>query len=203
MAVNEQTFRLGGSSRYASAFAEAEISEEIRIIPDPDVAGGYLFAIASGAVVGAITSRHWLAKELSMGRRLLHATVNCVNASATPAITVRVATGEDGDTFSLPPRIPRVYSVGVVGESFRQEAISRTAVGESVRLIHITDNEHDPRAIVVLNQQSEAIGWLPRDGWLTAALLDEGKAYRASVSEIHAPRGPRRYRGVVLAVVLE
>lgn len=98
--------------------------------------------------------------------------------------------------------MPRTYSVNIVGESYRQEEIRRTRSGEAVKLFHEVDNAHDERAIAVFNARGEQIGFLPRDGWLTDALIDQGREYRASVKEIVAPTGSRRHAAVILEVVL-
>lgn len=102
-----------------------------------------------------------------------------------------------------PPAPPRPYSVGIVGESHRQPAIARTRVGERVTIVHDSRNVHDRRAMAVMNARGEQIGFLPRDGWLTRALLDEQKTCQSRVSEVHRAAPGRPYAAVVLEVLLQ
>lgn len=76
------------------------------------------------------------------------------------------------------------YPVGLRGERSYQAAIGRTRVGEPVRIVHEADNIHDDRALRVDNARGEPIGYLPRDGWLTRAILDERKPVSATIASI-------------------
>lgn len=93
----------------------------------------------------------------------------------------------------------RGYPVGIVGESHYQPAIARTHEGSPVRLLHEPDNRADPRAIRVLNAARAQIGYIPRGHWVTDAILDEGKTFRARVGSI-APAGSAGLLGVVIDV---
>lgn len=92
----------------------------------------------------------------------------------------------------------REYSVGLAGESYRQPAIAKTQVGEAVSFEPEFDNRYDDRAVKVLNQRGDHIGYLPRDGWLTDYLLDQGGSVAASVCSIGTGTGG--HLGVVLKV---
>ncbi|NJC33886.1 hypothetical protein GGR88_001360 [Sphingomonas jejuensis] len=212
MAVREETLRLAGERDCQPGIREATLSEPITLSPDPKGRGGYVASGKSGKPLGYLTNRHWIARDLANGRRILHASVNCIqpfaNAQGIHTITFRVVTGDAGDRFQMPPAVaprsqaPRTYSANIVGESYRQPAIRRTKVGEAVKLFHDIENEHDDRAVAVFNARGEQIGFLPRDGWLTEALIDQGCHYRASVKEIVEPKGSRRHAAVILEVVL-
>jgi hypothetical protein len=96
----------------------------------------------------------------------------------------------------------KTYSVGLVGESNYQDAIGLLDVGERVWLSPEPDNPHDPRAIVARDANGAPIGYVPRDSWLTGALIDEGKGSRAIVESIEGGDAGRPNRGVVLSVEL-
>lgn len=65
------------------------------------------------------------------------------------------------------------YSVRVAGVSYRQDAIRSCKVGDRVDFEADEANPHDPRAIAVYVEKRQ-IGFLPKDGWLTDYLLDQG-----------------------------
>ena len=104
----------------------------------------------------------------------------------------------------LPDHVPgfRTYHANIVGESFYSSAIARSQIGERIRLLHIIDNKHDPRAVAVVSERNELLGHLPRGGWLTRALLDEQFDYAARIAAIHPPDDERAHYAVVLKVYL-
>lgn len=95
----------------------------------------------------------------------------------------------------------RVYTVGIVGEASYQDAIDHNLKGEDVFLVPEPDNPHDPRAVRVDNHRGQTIGYLPRNGWLTEVLLDEGKVVTAVVERV-SREGRSGNLGVVLEVTI-
>lgn len=93
------------------------------------------------------------------------------------------------------------YRVGIVGESHYQPAIAAAREGEDVTLRHDPDNAYDEDAIEVRSASDRLLGFLPRGGWLTAAILDEGKTVRATIGLIGRAEGNDAL-GVVLDVEL-
>lgn len=93
----------------------------------------------------------------------------------------------------------KTFPLGLVGESRCQSAIASLYRGDAVQLLHEADNPADPRAIVVRSPSGEKLGYVPRDSWLTRALLDEGKPVFASVLSI---AGDGRRKGVVIEVTI-
>lgn len=93
----------------------------------------------------------------------------------------------------------RKYSVAVTGERNYQDTIASIGEGEAVVFYHEPDNPYDDRAIAV-SCHGDTIGYLPRDSWLTEALLDEGKGCSAHVSRLG--RGAKGLTGVTLEVQL-
>ena len=91
------------------------------------------------------------------------------------------------------------YPVGLVGERNYQSAIRSSAVGERVQFRHEPENPHDPRAVVALNRSGAVLGYLPRGGWLTSLIIDQGKAPTACIKAINGG-GRGDMLGVVLAV---
>lgn len=92
------------------------------------------------------------------------------------------------------------YTVGLVGESHYQENIDHRTEGCSVEFVIEPDNPHDPRAIRVDDEWDRTIGYLPRDGWLTEAILDHKKPVAAYVLSVAEGRGPNQ--GIVLDVAV-
>lgn len=86
----------------------------------------------------------------------------------------------------------------IVGESNYQDAIRKIGVYDDVFLIHEPENTYDARAIRVESSYAETIGYLPRDGWLTKAILDQGKPAKAWVASVE--KGEGNYLGVALEV---
>ena len=93
------------------------------------------------------------------------------------------------------------YTVHVVGESNYQPAIRRLREGTPIDLVPEPGNPYDPRAIRVDAPGGQTIGYVPRDSWLQAALLDQGTAMRASVMEIMGGEPGKPSLGVVLEVL--
>lgn len=94
----------------------------------------------------------------------------------------------------------RTYSIGLVGERSYQPQIVAIGEGEAVVLYSEPDNPHDDRAIAA-SCHGDTIGYVPRDSWLTDALIDEGQGCIAKVSRL--TRGPKGLMGVTLEVRLE
>lgn len=93
----------------------------------------------------------------------------------------------------------QIYKIGLAGETRYQDAIARCTPGAPVMLIPEFDNPHDHRAIAAVLETSEKIGYLPRDGWLTEAILEDQKL---AMCFIHAIEGEEGRRGVVCDVQL-
>jgi len=93
----------------------------------------------------------------------------------------------------------RAYTVGLVGERNYQAAIAAVGEGEAVVLLHEPDNPYDARAIAAVCH-GDTIGYLPREGWLTDALLEEEKGAKATIRRL--TRGAKGLTGVTLEVTL-
>ncbi len=96
--------------------------------------------------------------------------------------------------------MPRPYSIGLVGERNYQAQIAAVGEGEAVVLLHEPDNPYDERAIAA-TCHGDTIGYVPRDSWLTAALLDEEKGYSATIKRLQ--HGSEAITGVTLEVRLD
>lgn len=94
------------------------------------------------------------------------------------------------------------YSVGLVGEASYQAAIADLKPGEHIDLVPEPSNPHDPRAIAARDGEGRPIGYLPRDHWLTEALLDQAKSCTTIVERIEGGDDGRPSLGVVLQVEL-
>lgn len=168
--------------------------------------------VVRGKVVGLLPSRGVLIDALARGWQIFGARVSwtsgAVMEKAAPGIALSVfyswGAASKQDLLELeqysadpPERERKVFRVGLVGESFYQPAIARCAAGDDVMLLAEPHNAHDPRAIGAW-ARGQQLGYLPRDGWLTRAMLDEGKAPTASIESIEQAAAGKR--GVVVTV---
>lgn len=205
-----------GTAAQTDAIDRTRENELITVRVRSDGSNSVEFLNAAGALLGHVTARHGLAKELQQGRVVTFARFT---GRRNDGVTIRVTTGDPGDTVSPytlewharimgeasdnRPRSNGPYYVNIVGESYWQDEIARCSVGEEVILAHDTNNSHDPRAIAVVGPRYERIGFLPRDGWLTRALIDEKHSYKATISDLHQASGERLHIAVVLSVNLD
>ena len=90
------------------------------------------------------------------------------------------------------------YPVPLVGEKHYQPAIKASNVGDVVHFEPEPNNPHDPKAVLVTNGTGNVLGYLPRDGWLTRLIVDEGGMPLAQIKSING-----HGRGKLLGVVLE
>jgi hypothetical protein len=68
-------------------------------------------------------------------------------------------------------------SIGIVGESYFQDAIARCVIGQSVALITEPGNPINPCAIMVWNDEGHQIGYLPLGSWVAGAMPPRGLLY--------------------------
>lgn len=91
----------------------------------------------------------------------------------------------------------RKFTVRVAGVSYRQDAIRLCNVGDPVDFEHDEGNPYDARAIAVYVDKRH-IGFLPKDGWLTDFLLDQGGWAEGHIESIGG--SPSGDIGVVLSI---
>ena len=179
------------------------MSDPLALVPDEATAGGFVLQNDQGLAIGYLTARHWVSRELATGRRILHISVNGVPGPAAPpprSITVRVAIGDDGDTFEMLPVTKKTYKLGLVGEKNYQPAIKSARPGEAVTILRERGNPHDDDALIVRCARNKTIGYVARDSWLRDVLLNEGKGCTASIVSIQRNGSP--HLGVVLDLSL-
>lgn len=72
-----------------------------------------------GEMIGHLSERHIVARDIAAGRSVLHASINCVHpfADRDATITVRIATGSSGDIYSMFSPRRRFGADNNVGES--------------------------------------------------------------------------------------
>lgn len=93
------------------------------------------------------------------------------------------------------------YPVGLSGESSYQDAIRRGRKGQPVQVLHEADNPYDKKALVVLAENGDRLGYIPKSSWLRDAVHDEGKGCRAAIRSVE--RGGKGLYGVVIEVRLD
>ncbi len=203
--LTEKTFKLAGAGKCQFELSYAKAGDALVAEFDLDRDGAYTLVSQDGDILGYLSAKHWISVDLDSGRDLLHASVTevCEDEVGDLYVKVRAVTGDPGEVYSPPAAERRTFFANIVGESYRQDAIARAKAGEVVRFLHEADNKYDPRAVMVVTPRNEQIGYLPRDGWLTDALLDEQRSYAARIAEIHQPTEDRRALAVVLEVVLD
>lgn len=92
------------------------------------------------------------------------------------------------------------YPVGLVGERNYQAAIRACRQGQLVHVVHELRNPHDAKALVVMTEAGDKLGYVPRDCWLRDAIHDEDKGCDAMIASVSA--GEQGHKGVVIDVVL-
>jgi hypothetical protein len=93
------------------------------------------------------------------------------------------------------------YTIELAGEANYQAAITSLSPGDPVTITHEPDNPHDPRALRCADLTGATIGYIPRDSWLTGAMLDQKTAVRAQIHAVVGGERGKPSRGVVLAVL--
>jgi len=93
------------------------------------------------------------------------------------------------------------YTLSIVGESHYQDAIRRCRQGDRVILKREPENPHDEKAVAVLREDGETIGYLSRDNavWV-ARVMDEGKQVEAKIKRILGGTTDKPTPGVVIDV---
>lgn len=97
-------------------------------------------------------------------------------------------------------REPEGYPVGLVGEQSYQDAIGRSAAGETATLLREPDNPYDDEAIVVVSARSETIGYIPRDSFVQDVVHEQDKGCTATILSIEP--GARGFQEVVLDLTI-
>ena len=102
------------------------------------------------------------------------------------------------DNWAPASRIPR-FTFRVVGEHYenRYFDLNRLAIGENVFLIREPHNAYDSNAVVVVNRERRALGYLKREvsSWF-APILDKGRQFKCEVKQ-------RTSSGGILIAVFE
>ena len=96
---------------------------------------------------------------------------------------------EEGITTLIEPLVKEIFlfDTYLAGTShIENQAIFNTIkINDKLILRRETDNKYDPKAILVLTQQNEKLGYIPRtDNEIFSRLLDAGKLLTASIKEI-------------------
>jgi single-stranded-DNA-specific exonuclease len=93
------------------------------------------------------------------------------------------------------------YALGIVGESYRQDAIRHCRQGDRVILRREPENPHDANAVAVLREDGEQIGYLSRDHavWV-AERMDKGRQVEAKIKLLTGGTKDKPTRGVVIEV---
>lgn len=76
----------------------------------------------------------------------------------------------------------------IAGVSHYQDALSRCAPGEHVKLVHEPDNPHDPMAIRVVSLSGETIGYVPRANWVHRLVHEKGRGVTGVIDSIGMSR---------------
>jgi hypothetical protein len=94
-----------------------------------------------------------------------------------------------------------VYTLNIVGESFRQKEIKLCREGEGLILKREPDNKYDRNAVAVLRENGGRIGYLSRDDaeWI-GRIMDEGGRVDAKIKWITGGKRDKPSYGVVIYV---
>jgi hypothetical protein len=94
-----------------------------------------------------------------------------------------------------------VYTLNIVGESYRQKEIKLCHEGERLILKREPENKYDRNAIAVLRENGGQIGYLSRDDaeWV-ARIMDNGDRVEAKIKWITGGKRDKPSYGVVIDV---
>ena len=95
-----------------------------------------------------------------------------------------------------------IYTLNVVGESYRQEEIKRCQEGESLILKRQPRNKYDSNAVAVLRKNNrKQIGYISRDDavWV-ARIMDDGDEVTARIRMITGGTIDKLSYGVVIDI---
>ncbi len=95
-----------------------------------------------------------------------------------------------GITNLIKPLIKEIYlfDTYIAGTSFIEDSaiFKELKVNDHLILRRETDNKFDEKAILILNEQNQKLGYIPRkDNEIFSRLLDAGKLLTASIKEIN------------------
>lgn len=91
------------------------------------------------------------------------------------------------------------FLLGISGESYRQDAISRCHVGDPLQLIPEPTNAYDKFAVKVCRGDGEQIGYIKKERSRQMARdLASGARYDVCIHALYPPSGARRFSAVVI-----
>jgi hypothetical protein len=197
--MREETIKLADARSCEDAIWNAGLCDPVTIEESIDRPGHLDVLTAGGERLGRLSSATWVAKALEEGLVVHHSSVNSLNYDVDPpSVRIRVAVGESTEEYATPSP-PRIYSVGLVGESNYQSSIQTCQAGQHVRVVHEIGNPYDPLALVVITASGEVIGYIPRENWLRRAIHEEAKGCDAYIRSVEGDAGRI---GVVIQVSL-
>lgn len=210
--MEEAVVALAGAREHQDVIEGAYPGDELTIVEDATARGTLLVRNSKGLQIGYLTARSAVARELAEGRVVFHAEINSVSepSDSKPFYTARarITTADPSEMAAssaafaaLVADSGRSYPVNLVGESHRQAAIERCRVGQPVSLVPEPSNPYDPTAVRA-EAGGELIGYLARDSWLKAPLLEERKVVVATILSIKPNEQARGVLGVVLNVTI-
>lgn len=94
-----------------------------------------------------------------------------------------------------------IYTLNIVGESYRQKEIRLCNEGERIFLKREPNNKYDRNAVAVLRENGRQIGYLSRDDaeWV-ARVMDAGDNVEARIKRITGGERDKPTRGVIIDV---
>lgn len=202
--MREGTYKLAGARDYQEVVATLLMEQPISIEHEPGDPGTLVFRTANGDLIGRLTERHPVSQALARGDSILHCSVNSVSqpteARQRYSVNVRIVTGAEHENYEPAPTLAsRSYPLGLVGESHYQVAIHSCRVGDPIFIRHETNNPYDVDALAAQTRDGRTIGYIPRESWLRAAILEEGRGVSASIKSLNIGE----MTGVVLEVALD
>ena len=210
--LKQGNHKLGDAELCRNAIAEAKEGDPLMLRRDGNL---LRFHNAKDQMLGTLTSRHAVARDLETGSSLVYCAVAWTYEPSDRhphgLVSARIHTGDPEDSYvkwclehswgkprEAPP--PKAYPVNIVGESFHQAAIRRCAEGDTVTLYREAGNPHDDRAIVVKTADGASIGYLPREHWLQRVVHEEGGGATVTILALHTVAGNV---SVVLSAVVD
>jgi len=94
-----------------------------------------------------------------------------------------------------------IYTLNIVGESYRQDAIKLCHEGESIILKREPNNQYDPNAVAVLREDGSQIGYLSKfDAEWVSRIIDRGTKVLARIKYIRGGTPDKPSLGVLIEI---
>ena len=195
--MSEQLFTVESTDQFDRAkFKRIERGDTISIADlSKDIAGLAVTWVGQegSGIVGTLPRNGPPAEALgASGKILITGSVAEIDAKAKPPRLIV--------SLEVPTVSTVSYPVALVGTVHYQDELTRRSAGDPITIEHEPENPYDEGALAAVGPTGEVLGYVPRDSWLRAAVLEQGKGCSATIEGLE--RATNGLIGAVLYVTL-